>query len=204
MKIFKYGEVEIEYLTARDKKLSAAIDRIGMIEREVTPDRFTALVKSVVAQQISTRAAQTVCGRLYDLLDEVTPACVAAIEPAMIQQCGMTMKKATYIKDIAEAALSGELDLHTLHTLSDAEIVKKLSSLNGIGVWTAEMLLIFSLCRQDVVSWGDLGIRRGMMNLYGLKKLGKDQFEQYRKRYSPYGSTASLYLWALSVMQKRN
>ena len=101
---------------------------------------------------------------------------MAAIEPATIQRCWMTMKKAA-IKDMADAALSGELDLHTLHTLSDAEIVKKPSSLNGIGVWTAEMILIFSLCRQHVVSWGDLGIRRGMMNLYGLKKLGKDQFE---------------------------
>jgi DNA-3-methyladenine glycosylase II len=104
------------------------------------------------------------------------------------------------MKDIAEAALSGELDLNTFHTLPDDEIIKRLSSLNGIGVWTAEMLLIFSLCRPDVVSWSDLGIRRGMMNLYGLKKLGKEQFERHRRRYSPYGSTASLYLWKLSVI----
>jgi DNA-3-methyladenine glycosylase II len=94
-----------------------------------------------VARQISARTALTVCGRLYDLLDEVTPACVAAIKPATIQQCCMTMKKEAYIKDMADAALSGELDLHTLHTSSDAEIVKKPSSLNVIGVWMAEMIL---------------------------------------------------------------
>ncbi|EQB90222.1 hypothetical protein M918_01105, partial [Clostridium sp. BL8] len=101
---------------------------------------------------------------------------------------------------IAEAAISGEVDFSTLHTLTDEEIVKKLSALKGVGVWTAEMLLIFSLCRPDVVSFGDLAIRRGMMNLYGLKELPKEKFERYKKRYSPYGTVASLYLWALSVM----
>ncbi|MEW6351377.1 MAG: DNA-3-methyladenine glycosylase 2 family protein [Thermodesulfobacteriota bacterium] len=199
MKIFEYGQGEVEYLSRRDKKLGAAIERIGLIEREVTPDLFTALVQSVVAQQISSKSARTVCARLHDLLDEVTPASIAATETVMIQQCGMSMRKATYIKGLAEAALSGAFDPDAMHTLSDTEVIERLSSLNGIGVWTAEMLLIFSLCRPDVLSWGDLGIRRGIMNLYGLKELGKEQFERYRKRYSPYGSTASLYLWALST-----
>jgi DNA-3-methyladenine glycosylase II len=199
MKIFEYGHFEIDHLRRRDKKLGAAIDRIGVIEREVIPDLFTALIKAIVAQQISSKAARTVFGRLCDLLVELTPERVAAIEPVMIQQCGMTMKKATYITNMAEAVFSGELDLGALRTLSDDEFIRKLSSLNGIGIWTAEMLLIFSLCRPDVVSRRDLGIRRGMMNLYGLKNLSREQFERYRKRYSPYGSTASLYLWALSA-----
>jgi DNA-3-methyladenine glycosylase II len=200
MKIFEYGQIEIDHLRRRDKKLGAAIDRIGMIEREVIPDLFIALIKAIVAQQISSKSARTVFGRLCDLLVEVTPARVAATEPVMIQQCGMSMKKATYIANMAEAVLSGELDLGALRTLPDDEFIKKLSSLNGVGIWTAEMLLIFSLCRPDVVSANDLGIRRGMMNLYGLKNLSREQFDRYRKRYSPYGSTASLYLWALSVM----
>jgi 3-methyladenine DNA glycosylase/8-oxoguanine DNA glycosylase len=111
----------------------------------------------------------------------------------------MSLRKAEYIKGIAEAALSGKVDFGRLHTLSDEEIIKKLSSLRGVGVWTAEMLLIFSLCRSDVVSYKDLAICRGIMNLYGLKELPKERFERYRKRYSPYGSVASLYLWALSA-----
>jgi 3-methyladenine DNA glycosylase/8-oxoguanine DNA glycosylase len=111
----------------------------------------------------------------------------------------MSVRKAEYIKGIAEAAISGEVDFGTLHTLTDEEIIKKLSSLRGVGVWTAEMLLIFSLCRPDVVSYKDLAICRGMMNLYGLKELPIEKFERYKKRYSPYGSVASLYLWALSV-----
>lgn len=199
MHIFEYGQKEIEYLKSKDKKLGAAIDRIGIIKREVIPDTFTALVSSIVSQQISGKAADTVWNRLISLLGSITPESIGEAELSKIQGCGMSVRKAGYIKGIAEAALSGQVDFSTLHTLTDGEIIEKLSSLYGVGVWTAEMLLIFSLCRPDVVSYKDLAIRRGMMNLYGLKELPKEKFERYRKRYSPYGSVASLYLWALSA-----
>jgi len=200
MQIFEYGQKEIDYLKRKDKKLGAAIDRIGMIQREITPDPFTALVSSVVSQQISKKAAETVWIRLHTLLRNITPENIAQVEQSKIQGCGMSVRKAGYIKGIADAAISGIVDVDILHTLTDEEIIKKLSSLSGVGVWTAEMLLIFSLSRPDVVSYKDLAICRGMMNLYGLKELPKEKFERYRKRYSPYGSVASLYLWALSVL----
>ncbi len=200
MMIFEYGQKEIDYLKRRDKKLGAAIDKIGMIKREITPDPFTALVSSIVSQQISKKAAATVWNRLYTLLGNITPEGITRSELSKIQGCGMSERKAGYIKGIADAAMSGIVDFNMLHTLTDEEIIKKLASLRGVGVWTAEMLLIFSLCRPDVVSYKDLAICRGMMNLYGLKELPKEKFERYRKRYSPYGSVASLYLWELSVM----
>jgi len=199
MPLFEYGQIEIGHLKKRDRKLGAAIDMIGAIEREVTPDLFTALVKSVVAQQISSKAADTVWGRLCKQIPHITPGSIGSAGVTDIQKCGLSMRKARYIKGLGDAALSGELNLQTLYELTDDEIIKKLSSLHGLGVWTAEMLLIFSLCRPDVVSWGDLAIRRGMMNLYELNSLSKDQFDRYRKKYSPYGSVASLYLWAVSV-----
>jgi len=199
MKLFRYGKAEIDHLKSRDKKLGRAIDRIGMIERQVIPDLFEALVHSVVAQQISSKAAATVWGRLRGTLPDITPGKVVNADVAEIQQCGLSMRKARYIKGIGAAAVSGELDLAGLRDMPDARVIERLSSLPGIGVWTAEMLLIFSLCRPDVVSWGDLAIRRGMMNLYGLKDLSKKQFDRFRKRYSPCGSVASLYLWALSA-----
>lgn len=199
MEIFEYGEREIEYLKRKDKKLGAVIERIGMLEREITPDPFTALVSSVVGQQISNKAAETVWGRFCSLIGTITPENVAKANLSDIQGCGMTLKKAGYIIGIANAALSGDVDFKGLYAMTDEEIIDKLSSLNGVGIWTAEMLLIFSLCRPDIVSYRDLAIRRGMMNLYGLKDLSKEQFERYRKRYSPYGSVASLYLWSLSV-----
>lgn len=199
MEIFKYGETEINYLKKKDKKLSVAIDRIGIIEREVTPDLFTALVSSIVSQQISNKAASTVWGRLCNLLGDINPKSIIEADVAEIQKCGMSVRKATYIKNIGEKVYSCELNIEEFHNLSDSDIIQKLSALHGIGVWTAEMLLIFSMERPDVVSWGDLAIRRGMCNLYHHKELTKTQFDRYKKRYSPYGSVASLYLWALSV-----
>lgn len=198
MPIFPYGPKEIEYLKRRDEKLGALIDAIGMIEREVILDPFAALIFSVVGQQISNKAALTVRQRLSDLLGSITPEKIAKTPLAAIQSCGMSARKAGYIKGIADAALSGQVDFGRLHTLSDEEVIRQLTSLRGVGVWTAEMVLIFSLCRPDVVSYRDFGIRRGMMLLYGLDELTKEQFEKYRQRYSPYGSVASLYLWRLA------
>lgn len=198
MQIFEYGQKEIEYLKRKDKKLGAAIDNIGMIKRVITPDPFTALISSVVSQQISKKAAKTVWNRMNVLLGSITPKSIVKADLTEIQGCGMSERKTRYIKGIADAAISGKIDFNTLHTLTDGEIIEKLSSLYGVGVWTAEMLLIFSFSRPDVVSYKDLAICRGMMNLYGLKELPKEQFERYKKRYSPYGSVASLYLWELS------
>ncbi len=198
MEIFKYGQTELAYLKRRDSKLGLAIDRIGTIEREVIPDLFSALIFSIIGQQISAKAAATVWKRFNEYFGVIRPSSVAAADIAEIQPCGLSFRKAGYIKEIAETVARGGLNLSELPSLSDGEIVKRLISLNGIGEWTAEMLLIFSMERPDVVSWGDLAIQRGMMNLYSLKTLTKEQFKRYRKRYSPYGSVASLYLWALA------
>jgi DNA-3-methyladenine glycosylase II len=200
MEILRYGQTEIDHLKRRDKKLAAAIEVIGVIKREIRPDPFAALVMSVVAQQISNKAANAIRGRLHTLLEEITPDRIAGVDSSQMQRCGLSARKIEYIKGIADAAMRGEIDFSRLHQMADKDIIDQLSSFRGIGVWTVEMLLLFSPCRPDIVSWGDQVIRRGMMNLYGLKKLTKKQFERYRKRYSPYGSVASLYLWALSGM----
>ena len=145
MVIFEYEQNSLEYLKKKDKKLGAAIERIGKVERQVIPDLFTALVNSIVGQQISKQAAATVWNRVQDYFGEITPARVAASRPEEIQQLGMSLRKATYIKGVAEAAFAGSLDLDELNSLPDEEIIKRLSSLHGVGVWTAEMMLIYSL-----------------------------------------------------------
>lgn len=199
MNYFIYGKKEIEYLKEKDQVLGAAIDKIGMIQRKVILDPFEAIITSVVGQQISNKAADTVKNRLSNLLGEITAENIDKASIEEIQACGMSNRKVTYIKGIAEAALNKSIDFNNLHKLSDEEIIKKLTSLYGVGVWTAEMLLIFSLGRMDVLSFKDLAIIRGMMRLYDLDKLTKEEFEKYRKIYSPYGSVASLYLWELSI-----
>ena len=199
MTFFKYGLQETEYLKKRDRLLGAVIDRMGPLECEVMTDMFSALVFSIVSQQISSKAADTVWNRLKDQMGVVRPEQILAADPNTIQSCGMTFRKAGYIQGIAEAVICDRIDFSALYTLSDHDVIKQLSSLQGVGRWTAEMLLIFTLHRPDVVSYDDLAIRRAMMKLYGLDSLTRERFQMYRRRYSPYGSVASLYLWELSL-----
>ena len=198
MHTFRYGKTETDHLRRRDKKLGAAIDEIGMIGRPVTPDLFTALIASVASQQVSAKAAETVWGRMEERFGAITPEAIATAAAEEIQQCGISMKKAGYIKGIGDSVADGSLDLAGLHSLPDDEVIARLTALNGVGVWTAEMLLIFSMERPDIVSWGDFAIRRGMMRLYGKETIDRAAFERYRRRYSPCGSVASLYLWEIS------
>jgi DNA-3-methyladenine glycosylase II len=198
LEIFQYGKDAISHLRKRDRKLGQAIDEIGMIGRNVTPDLFTALVASVASQQISAKAAETIWRRMEERFGAITPEGLAVVAVDEIQQCGMSLRKAGYIKGIGEAVAAGRLDLDELRGLPDNEVIVRLTALKGVGIWTAEMILIFSMERPDVLSWGDLAIRRGMMKLYGMETLDRVQFEWYRKRYSPYGSVASLYLWEIS------
>lgn len=196
--IFIYGEKEIEYLKNVDSALGAVIDEIGPIERKVIPDLFTALVNSIIGQQISSKAMDTVWGRFNNQYPDITPKALNNAPVEEIQQCGMSMRKANYIKQAAAAIVDGELDIDELYTLTDEEVVKKLTALNGVGIWTAEMILIFSMQRSNIMSWGDLAIHRGLRMLHRHRKIDKKLFLKYKRRYSPYASVASLYLWEIA------
>lgn len=194
---FVYDEDALIHLRKKDKKLGCLIDRVGIIKRAVNPCLFAALVESVVGQQISVKAAATVCGRLKDLSGfDAKKLYDLPIEE--IKSCGMSKIKAGYIKNIAVACVEKTVNFENLPLKTDEEVIKELTTIKGVGVWTAEMLLIFSLNRLNVVSFGDLAIRRGMSELYGIKTLTREKFDRYAKRYAPYGSVASLYLWELS------
>ena len=197
MKEFMYGEREIAHLASQDGLLGEAMTRIGYISRAVEPNLFTALVQSIISQQISTKAADTVWNRFSARCGVVTPDIVLSLSEEDVAQCGMSKRKAGYLLGLANAICDGELDLEQLSLLHDEEIIQTLCKQSGIGRWTAEMMLIFSLARPDVVSFSDLGIRRGMMKLYGLDSLSKETFMECRMRYSPYGSIASFYLWEI-------
>lgn len=199
MQCFPYGTIETEALKAADPILGAAIDRIGHPDRPLMPDLFTALVNCVIAQQISTKAAETVYNRVIDRCGgAVTPEQIAKFSEEEIQSLGMSRRKAGYIRGIAFAFVSGQIDARELRDADEDRIIRELTALPGIGIWTAEMLMLHSLQRPDICSWHDLGIRRGMMRLYGMETVSKKEFEELRRRYSPYGSVASIYLWALA------
>lgn len=196
---FSFDPEALAYLQERDPKLGEAIQRIGPIERAIIPDLFAALTNSIVGQQISSKAHETVWRRLVERLGDVTPENVLAHTDESIQSIGLSYRKVAYIKGAAEKIVSGELDLERLHRLPDEEAMRELVKLNGIGVWTAEMLLLFSMGRQDVLSYGDLAIVRGLRMLYRHRRITPELFRKYKRRFSPYGSVASLYLWEISA-----
>ena len=195
---FQYGETEINYLKRKDKKLALAIEQIGHIERKLDDDLFAAVVRHIVGQQISSKAQATVWARLKTRMKDVTPFAVHAASAQELQALGMSLRKAEYIKDFADKIVSGEFDLQAVEQLSDEEAIAALSSLKGIGRWTAEMILLFCLQRQDILSFDDLAIQRGLRMLYHHRKITRELFNKYQKRYSPYGSTAAIYLWTIA------
>lgn len=197
-KYFEYGEKEVEHLKSKDLILGRAIDQVGHIDRVVQPDMFMALVNSIVGQQISTKAQATVWARMQNHFAPLTPEHIAAISAEKLQTCGISMRKALYIKEIAETVLDGSLELAHLHRMTDDEVCKRLSQIKGVGVWTAEMLMIFSMERMDVISYDDLAIQRGLRMLYHHRKITPELFAKYKRRYSPYATIASLYLWAIA------
>ena len=198
MAIFVYGERETVYLKRKDKRLGEAIDSIGPIRSEITTDLFEALVNSIVCQRISSKAGETVLNRMISRLGEITPDSVLGCALDELQAFGITFKKAGYIRGLAEKVSDGSFDIASLPEKSDEEVRGELIRLDGIGVWTAEMLMLFSLGRPDILSFGDLAILRGMRMLYRHREIPRPLFEKYRRRYSHYGSVASLYLWAIA------
>lgn len=195
---FVYGNAEVEYLKRRDKILGEAIDRIGRINRETDTDLFSSVVHHIIGQQISTKAQTTIWNRMKEKLGEVNEETIFAADISQLQSLGMTFRKAEYIKDFAGKVIAGEFDLQEVAGLSDEDAIKKLISLKGIGVWTAEMILLFCLQRPDIFSFDDLAIQRGLRMLYHHRKIDRKLFEKYRRRFSPYCSVASLYLWAIA------
>ena len=178
--------------------MGEVIERVGYIEREIDPDLFSAVLHHIVGQQISTKAQATIWKRMRDGLEEINAQQILKAGISKLQSFGITFRKAEYITDFAEKVQSGEFDLQSIYEKSDAEAMKALTSLKGIGVWTAEMILLFCMQRPDILSFDDLAIQRGLRMVYHHRKIDRKLFEKYRRRYHPYGSIASLYLWAVA------
>ena len=195
---FAYGEEEISYLRKKDKKLAEVIDQIGFVKRETDTDLFSSVVHHIVGQQISTKAQATIWKRMQDALGEVNAESILSAGIPNLQALGMTFRKAEYITDFAEKVHEDTVNLEAVRRLSDEDAILELSALKGIGVWTAEMILLFCMQRPDIFSYDDLAIQRGLRMVYHHRKIDRSLFEKYRRRFSPYCSVASLYLWAVA------
>jgi DNA-3-methyladenine glycosylase II len=194
-------------LAASDPTMAALIERLGKIDlatrlrrrKEERPaDAYGALLRAIVGQQLSTKAARTIYGRVVDLFDGTTPSPQQLLEAdeADLRAAGLSGRKVEYIRDLASHVIEGELELDRLGQLEDAEVIEEIVAVRGLGVWTAEMFLIFHLERPDVLSGGDLGIRKAIQLEYGLEQMPTPtQVLEIGERWRPHRSLASLYLW---------
>lgn len=195
---FEYGEKEISYLKSKDAKLAEVIDTLGFVEREIDTDLFSAVVHHIIGQQISTKAQATIWQRMQDALGQINAETILSAGVSNLQALGISFRKAEYITDFARKVHTGEFDIEAVSQMSDTDAISALSSLKGIGVWTAEMILLFCMQRPDIFSYDDLAIQRGLRMVYHHRRIDRKLFEKYRRRFSPYCSVASLYLWAVS------
>lgn len=191
-------ETARKLLTKRDPVLKAIIKRAGPCTLKPQRDHFQTLVRSIVSQQISTAAARTILQRLVDHVHphKIAPDTIAQLDLPTLRSLGVSQQKAGYVIDLTDRVQRGELNLKTINRLSDENVIAHLVQVKGIGVWTAHMFMIFSLCRMDVLPVGDLGIRNAIQRAYELDELPKPAtIEEIAKPWRPYASLASWYLW---------
>lgn len=156
---------------------------------------FYELVESIISQQLSIRAADTIFGRFKKLFGEnfPTPSEVLAMDDEKLRACGLSFAKISYVKSVANAFVSDLIDIEKIKKQSDEEVIEELTQIKGVGRWTAEMILIFTLNRPDVFSIGDLGIRNAITKLYGITD--KKEMLALSETWKPYRSSACWYLW---------
>ena len=189
----------VEYLRGRDPVLAAVIERVGNFSLQPEPDIFKSLVRAIIAQQISTSAARSIYKRLTALAgaEEQLLFALTRLSLEELRAAGVSLQKAQYLKDLAEKVSQKVVDLNRVSQLTNEQIIAELTLVKGVGVWTAQMLLIFSLGRLDVFPGGDLGIRTAIKNLYRRRALPTKprQLRKFEKLWQPYASIASWYCW---------
>lgn len=194
-------------LAAADPTMAALIERIGRIDLETRlrrraeerpADAYGALLRAIVGQQLSTKAARTIYLRVLDLFDGTTPSPEQLLEAseADLRAAGLSGRKVEYVRDLASHVLAGELELDRLEQLGDEAVIEEIVAVRGLGQWTAEMFLMFHLGRPDVLSGGDLGIRKAVQIEYGLAEMPPPgRVLEIGEPWRPHRSLASLYLW---------
>jgi DNA-3-methyladenine glycosylase II len=196
-KKYVFESPEIQFLCNYDNQLGDLISIIGEVQMKSSDDCFRDLVFFVIGQQLSIKATDSIITRFKGLLNyEITPAKILLFNDIDIRSIGVSNAKVTYIKGIAKASTDGNIDLTHIQELSNEKIIEQLTTIKGIGKWTAEMFLIFSLSRIDVFSLGDAGLQRAIKWLFEIDgDISAKQMTSISDKWKPYRSLASLYLW---------
>ena len=187
----------IIHLKNSDPVLRAIIERVGPFKMEYGDPTFHSLAESILYQQLNGKAAVTIFKRFAALAgDPLTPEGILKLTPEQMRSAGLSKQKTSYLFDMAERAHRGELDFSRLLKMSDDDVIQHLTQVKGVGVWTAQMFLIFSLRRPNIMPTGDYGVRVAMKKAYNKRKLPKPEvMEKIAKPWEPYRSIASWYLW---------
>jgi len=186
------------HLRAADPVLARVIDRVGPIDRRADPDVWQSLVGAIVGQQLSVRAAATIEARVAALGGETFPDArmLLELDEERLRRCGLSRAKTRYVRDLAARWLDGRLPHARLERMADEEVIEALTEVHGVGRWTAEMVLIFSLGRPDVLPVGDLGFREAVRRSYGLdQRPAPAELQALGEPWRPFRSAATLYLW---------
>ena len=191
-----YWPRAVAHLSASDPVIGRLIADYPAECLESRDDPFGTLARSIVGQQISVQAASAVWRRIEDLLGAIEPRTVAAADDGALLGCGLSRSKAGYLEDLAGRFLDGSLDPRRWAGLDDGAVIAELTQLKGIGRWTAEMFLMFTFMRPDVLPLGDVGLQRAMgLHYRGEGKLGAVEMERIAARWRPWRSVATWYLW---------
>ena len=187
----------INHLKKSDPVLSVIIERVGACRMEFSLPEFHSLAEAIVYQQLNGKAAVTIFKRFAALVGEpVTPEGILKGTDAQLRSVGLSKQKSSYLKDMAQRAVRGDLDFSRLPEMSDDEVIKHLTQVKGVGVWTAHMFLIFTLRRPNVLPTGDYGIQMAIKKHYKKRKMPKpEQMAKIAKAWEPYRSVACWYLW---------
>ena len=198
--------MQVDYARARrhlmrhDPKLGSLVKQFGACELGSSrqADRFGGLVRSIVSQQLSVKAADTIHGRVIAALDagRATPDAILAMAEDRLRACGLSRAKVASVRDLATKVSDGSLALHALDALDDDAVIEAMTKVKGIGRWSAEMFLIFRLGRPDILPVADVGVQRAMRRLYGLRKHPSPaRMTELARPWKPYRSVACWYLW---------
>ena len=194
-------------LAKGDPTMAALIERIGKIDieerlrrrsEERPADAYGALLRSIVGQQVSTKAARAIYNRVLELFGGKTPSPqrLLKVSEEELRGAGLSGRKVEYVRDLARHVIDGELELDRLEQLDDEQVIEEIVAVRGLGRWTAEMFLLFHLERPDILSGGDLGIRKAIQLEYGLEEMPTPQETvAFGERWAPHRSLASIYLW---------
>jgi DNA-3-methyladenine glycosylase II len=187
----------VTHLKKSDPVLRAIIERVGPCRMEFGEPQFHSLAEAIVYQQLNGKAAVTIFKRFAALAgDPVTPEGILKLTDAQLRSVGLSKQKSSYLKDMAQRAVRGELDFSRLPEMTDEEVIQHLTQVKGVGVWTAHMFLMFTLRRPDVLPTGDFGIQMAMKKHYKKRKMPKPhQMEKIARLWQPYRSIACWYLW---------